>query len=129
MSRPVLEPTAQHPITIEPTPGEVVVEVEGVVVARSAAALTLREGSYEPVQYIPIGDVDPAVLQPSDHMTYCPYKGDASYHHVAVPGRPTSTDAIWLYESPYAAVSEIAGHVAFYADRPSITVTVSSSER
>ena len=57
MSRTVLQPSVEHPITIEPTPGRVVVRVHGRVVADTAAALTLRESTYAPVQYIPVGDV------------------------------------------------------------------------
>ncbi|MFL6025929.1 MAG: DUF427 domain-containing protein [Friedmanniella sp.] len=29
---------------------------------------------------------------------------------------------MWTYETPYAAVAEIAGHVAFYADRVDVRV-------
>jgi uncharacterized protein (DUF427 family) len=124
LPRTAREPTADHPITIAPTPGDVVVEVEGVVVARSTSALTLSEGSYAPVQYLPIADVDPAVLQPSEHTSYCPYKGDAGYFSVAVPGRDPAVDVIWTYEDPYPAVAEIAGHVAFYANRPGVEVRI-----
>ena len=42
MSRPVLQPTAKHPITIEPTRGRVVVRVGDQVVADSRQALTLQ---------------------------------------------------------------------------------------
>ena len=43
MSRPVLEPSAKHPITIEPTEGRVVVRIGDRVVADSRHALTLQE--------------------------------------------------------------------------------------
>src|SRR5258708_27453088 len=33
-------------------------------------------------QYIPRRDVDMAALTRSEHTTYCPYKGDASYHSI-----------------------------------------------
>ena len=88
MSRPVLTPTDKHPITIAPTDGRVVVRVGGTVVADSNHALTLREASYPPVQYIPLADVDPAVLRPSQTATYCPYKGEASYYSVQPPAAP-----------------------------------------
>ena len=122
LSRPVLTPTDKHPITIAPTDGRVVVRVGGTVVADSDHALTLREASYPPVQYIPLADVDPAVLRPSQTATYCPYKGDASYYSLQTPDGETATDLIWTYEQPYEAVSEIKGHVAFYANRAEVTV-------
>jgi uncharacterized protein (DUF427 family) len=58
VSRLILEPTADHPITIEPTDRRVVAKVAGHVVADTSAALTLVEAGYDPVQYIPIEDID-----------------------------------------------------------------------
>jgi uncharacterized protein (DUF427 family) len=121
MSRPVLQPTAAHPITIEPTQGRVVVRIGDTVVADSRGALTLQESTYPAVQYIPMADVDQSVLRPTDTSTYCPFKGDASYYSVETPDG-TVDDVIWTYQKPYAAVSEIADHVAFYANRAEVTV-------
>ncbi len=122
MSRPVLAPTAEHPITVEPTAGRVVARVGGKVVADSQHALTLRESSYPAVQYIPMSDVDQGVLSKTDTSTYCPYKGDASYYSVEPAGGEPVRDAIWTYESPFPAVAKIAGHVAFYPDRAEVSV-------
>ena len=120
--RPVLEPTAEHPITIEPTHGRVRVRVIGETVADTRAALRLRESNYPAVQYIPLEDVVQEVLTRTDTHTYCPYKGDASYYSVTTAAGATVDDVIWTYERPHAAVREIAGHVAFYPDRANITV-------
>jgi uncharacterized protein (DUF427 family) len=122
MSRAVLLPSAEHPITIEPTGGRVVVRVGEKVVADSKNALTLQESTYPAVQYIPMADVNQAVLRPTETSTYCPFKGDASYYSVETPDGQTVDDVIWTYEQPHPAVAEIAGHVAFYADRADITV-------
>jgi uncharacterized protein (DUF427 family) len=122
MSRPVLEPTAEHPITIEPTPGRVVVRVGDTVVANSEHSLTLQESTYPAVQYIPMADVNQSLLRRTDTASYCPFKGDASYYSVQTPEGSTVADAIWTYEQPYAAVSEIKDHVAFYPDRATVTV-------
>jgi uncharacterized protein (DUF427 family) len=46
------------------------------VVADTRNALTLREAAYPLVQYIPDEDVDFSQLERTDHVTYCPYKGD-----------------------------------------------------
>jgi uncharacterized protein (DUF427 family) len=115
-------PGPDHPITIERTGVRVVARVGGQVVADSTRALTLREASYPPVQYIPLDDVDQALLSPSDTRTHCPYKGDASYYSLVLPEAQGSadqslTDAVWSYREPYPSVAEIAGHVAFYPDR------------
>ena len=120
-NRPVLEPTASHPITVEPTGKHVTVRVNGELVADTDKALTLQESTYPAVQYIPLGDVVQDRLTRSDTETYCPYKGDASYYNIVTEGG-TVDDAIWTYEKPYPAVGEIAGHVAFYPDKADIAV-------
>jgi uncharacterized protein (DUF427 family) len=109
-------PGPDHPITVTPNPARIVVTVAGKVVADSRNALTLREASYPPVQYIPRQDVDMAALQRTDHASYCPYKGDAAYYSIPAGGERT-VNAVWTYEAPYDAVAEIKDHVAFYPNR------------
>ncbi len=75
-------PGPDHPITIERNAHRIVVVVAGRVVADTRAALTLSEASYPPVQYIPLKDVDTALLERTDHATYCPYKGDCAYYSI-----------------------------------------------
>ncbi|MDO0974135.1 DUF427 domain-containing protein [Mycolicibacterium frederiksbergense] len=115
--RPVWQPTAEHPITVAPTGRHVTVTVNGVVVAESDGAVTLQESTYPAVQYIPREDVVPTTLVPSETTSYCPYKGEASYFHVA-----DVQDAIWTYAQPYPAVADIAGKVAFYPDKAQISL-------
>ena len=122
MARTVLQPGPQHPITVEPAPGRVTVQVAGTPVADTSSALALQEASYPTVYYIPLADVRSEVLKPSDHTTYCPYKGDASYYSLATPNGEVA-DAVWFYAEPYSAVAEIAGHVAFYANKVDIIAT------
>jgi uncharacterized protein (DUF427 family) len=109
-------PGPDHPITIERNAHRVVVIVAGRAVADTRAALTLREASYPPVQYIPRKDVDTALLERTDHATYCPYKGDCAYYSIPLGGE-RSVNAVWTYEAPYAVVAAIRDHVAFYPDR------------
>jgi uncharacterized protein (DUF427 family) len=113
-------PGPDHPITIEPASVRVVARVGAQVLADSTRALTLREASYPPVQYIPLEDVDQTLLTASATQTYCPYKGDASYYSITADGG--RTDAVWSYREPYDAVAAIAGHVAFYTDQVDVVV-------
>lgn len=110
------QPGPDHPITITPNPKRVRVLVGGTIVAETTAALILKEASYPAVQYIPRQDVQQDLLEPSDRTSHCPYKGDARYFTVTAGGL-TKRDAAWSYETPYPAMAEIAGHVAFYPDR------------
>jgi uncharacterized protein (DUF427 family) len=80
----------------------------GAVIAESDV-FELVEGNV----YFPRSAVDPAVLQPSDTHTRCPWKGEASYHHVVVHGE-VNRDAAWFYPDPKAAASQIKDHVAFW---------------
>jgi uncharacterized protein (DUF427 family) len=114
--KPIKIPGPDHPISIVANPSRVVVTVGGKVVADTRGALTLREASYPPVQYIPRRDVDMAALTRSDHTTYCPYKGDASYYSIPAGG-VRSLNAVWTYETPFEAMAQIKDYVAFYPER------------
>lgn len=120
--RQVLEPSAGHPITIEPTRGRVQVRVNGELVADTTAALVLQEATLPAVQYVPLGDVISDRLSRTDTSTYCPFKGDASYYSVTTAAGDIVDDVIWTYEHPFPAVAAIAGHVAFYPNKAEITV-------
>ncbi len=109
-------PGPDHPIIITPTDGQVVVTLNGRMVADTRRALTLKESTYPAVQYIPLADVDPELLAASDHTTWCPYKGEASYYSLPIGGA-RSVNAIWSYRQPHDAVAAIKDHVAFYPDR------------
>ena len=120
-SKPIRIPGPDHPITIEPNPRRVIVRFGDTVIADSRRALTLREAHYPPVQHIPREDAEMALLEPSTHQTYCPYKGDASYLSARSGGKALA-NAIWSYQAPYDAVAAIAGYLAFYPDRFEISV-------
>lgn len=105
-------PGPDHPIAIEPNPNRVRVTFAGRVVADTRRALTLREAGYPPVQYVPRGDVDMALLQRTARTTHCPYKGDAAYFTIKADGGD-SENAAWSYEAPYPAVASIGEHLAF----------------
>jgi len=109
-------PGPDHPISIEANLSRVVVKVGGRIVADTRSALTLREASYPAVQYIPRRDVDMAALVRSEHTTYCPYKGDASYYSIPAGGN-RSKNAVWTCETPFEEIAQIKDYVAFYADR------------
>ena len=112
----IKNPGPDHPISVERNPARVVVSVAGRVIADTQNALTLREADYPPVQYIPLEDIDPSQLKRTDHITYCPYKGDCNYYSVP-SGGTKSVNALWMYENPHPAVAQIKEHVAFYPDR------------
>ena len=110
------KPGPDHPITVMPSEKRVRVTFAGKIIADTVHALTLKEATYPPMQYIPREDVDMGALVRTDHHTHCPYKGDASYFSIQTGGHDAE-NAAWSYEQPYPAVVQIAGYLCFYANK------------
>jgi uncharacterized protein (DUF427 family) len=110
---PGFEKNPDYRILFEPSPRRVRVEFGGEFIADSTAAHLLFETRHLPVYYFPRKDVAFDLLTATDHHTYCPYKGEASYWTVKAGGREAE-NAVWGYPKPYDEVREIADYVAFY---------------
>jgi uncharacterized protein (DUF427 family) len=108
-----------HRITTKPAGVRVQVSLGGEIIADSRDAIALEESAYPVVYYLPRKDVKMDRLARSNHRTYCPFKGYASYFSI-VNG---PQNAVWSYEEPYDEVSVIKERLAFYPDKvDSITV-------
>jgi uncharacterized protein (DUF427 family) len=105
-----------YKVLLEPSPRRVRVNFNGEVVADSTNAHLLFETKHLPVYYFPPGDVRLDLMAPTEHHTFCPYKGKASYRTVRVGDR-VAENAVWGYPDPYDEVPALAGLVAFYWDR------------
>ncbi|MEW5423093.1 DUF427 domain-containing protein [Amorphus sp. 3PC139-8] len=116
------EASEDHPIDIAPFEGRVVVTHGNTVIADTARALAMHEADYPVVFYVPKADVAMNFLDPTDHSTHCPYKGDASYWSVESGGE-RAENAVWAYVEPLPGVAEIKDHVAFYPKKVSIKAT------
>ena len=103
-------------IDIRPEPKRVRVTLRGEVIADTAEALALKEGSYPVVYYIPRKDVKMDRLERTAHSTHCPFKGDASYFSL----KGGANNSVWSYERPYDGMAAIKEHLAFYPDKFSI---------
>lgn len=112
-------PGPDHQITIAPNPKRVRVIAGGTVIADTAHALVLKEANYPAVQYVPRTDANMALLERTERVTHCPYKGDANYFSIKVGGK-TLENSIWTYENPFPAMADIAGHLAFYPDKVTV---------
>jgi uncharacterized protein (DUF427 family) len=100
----------------------------GFTIADSNNALRVEETDHTPVYYVPEKDVRLDLMHPTEHHTRCPYKGEASYWTIEIPGDSGSSrrseNAVWAYPKPYDEVSGLAGYYAFYPNRvDSIAVT------
>jgi uncharacterized protein (DUF427 family) len=112
-------PGPDHPITITANPKRVRISLGGIVIAETNTALKLKEASYPAVNYVPRKDANMALLARTARVTHCPYKGDANYFSIVADGK-TIENAIWTYEAPFPAMTEISGHLAFYPDKVKI---------
>ncbi|WP_193368263.1 DUF427 domain-containing protein [Pelagibius marinus] len=102
-----------YSMSIEPAGKRVKVVFNGQVIADSRRALVLKETRLPPVYYLPREDVSMDFLQPTDHHTYCPFKGTANYWSVVV-GDKAADNAAWSYEDPIEDGLGVRGYVAFY---------------
>ena len=108
----------EHVLRFEDSPAAVRVRVGETIVAETRRGLTLLEGSYPPVVYVPREDVRMAVLERVAHSTHCPFKGDASYFDFGAPDDDARVEQVaWSYEDPFDQMEAIRDHLAFYADR------------
>jgi len=110
-----------HRVHISSFQGQVVIRIGGEVIADTREALCVEESGYDPVYYIPRKDILMRRAERSEQLTTCPYKGNASYYSFSV-GSSCTENAAWSYETPYDEVNEIAGYLAFYANRVDLLV-------
>jgi len=63
-------PGPGHPISLEATPGRVIVRLGGRAIADTHQAIGMREMDFPIVQYVPRSDVDMSLLERTTHSTY-----------------------------------------------------------
>ncbi len=101
----------KHLLLATAFPRRVRASVGGAPVVDTAAAVLVHESNLHFVVYVPQADLQ-VTLEPSDTVTHCPFKGDAS--HWEVNG---VADAAWSYEEPLPPALWLKGLVAFYPDK------------
>ncbi len=92
------------------------ISVDGVEVADSGQPRILFETGLPPRYYLPMSQVRMDLLRPSNTVTHCPYKGDATYWSLEVGGR-IHEDLVWTYRTPLPECIKIAGLVCFYNEK------------
>ena len=112
-------PGPDHPITVTPAATRMRVKIHDHVIADSAEVLMLKESTYPEVAYFPRADVEMGFMAKTDRSTHCPYKGDASYFTLHIDG-DIRENAVWSYEDPYPAMTEIKDRLAFYPNQVEI---------
>ena len=110
----------EHRVDLLPETRRLRVTFAGAVIADSSATIRVEETGHGPVHYFPEKDVRLDLMRPTEHKTYCPFKGDCSYLTIEVAGaggKERSENAVWAYRAPYDEAKALAGHYAFYPSR------------
>ena len=63
--------------------------------------------------YFPPGAINRSLFKETDHMTFCDWKGTASYYSVTVDGE-IAENVSWTYRNPKPEAANIKEFVAFY---------------
>lgn len=92
------------------------VVVAGVTIAQSDRAKRVLETSHPQVYYIPPEDVGREILVPSDHRSWCEWKGEAHYWTLCVAGE-WRKNAAWFYPEPAPQFFGLKDLVAFYPSK------------
>ncbi|HEY2204637.1 MAG TPA: DUF427 domain-containing protein [Pseudonocardia sp.] len=109
----------KHRLLMHPFPRRVRAEIDGVTVLDTRDGVLLHETGLLPQLYVPEADLRARLLEPTDHSTHCPFKGDASYRSIKVGDR-VAENAVWHYPEPIGTASWLRGYAALYwgaADR------------
>jgi uncharacterized protein (DUF427 family) len=104
------------------------VYVEGELVADSVRPLLLAETSLPVRYYLPFADVRTDLLEPSDTVTACPYKGTARYWSLRVRNTVVP-DAAWSYPDPIPENPKIRDLLCFFNERVDLVVDGERLER
>ena len=104
-----------------PSERHVQVEIGGQTVAASDRPVALFETTLPTRWYLPVDDVEWELLEPSDTVTRCPYKGTARYWSVRAGGE-LQRDVAWSYPDPIPECPRIAGLVCFFNEKVDLVV-------
>lgn len=105
------------------------VEHEGVALADSRQPRILFETGLIPRLYLPLTDARLDLLQPSETVSHCPYKGEARHWSLVLDDGRAVEDVAWTYWSPLPESVKIRGLIAFYDEKLDVVVDGIRQER
>lgn len=115
-------------IDILPSSRHVRVEVDGVTVAESTSPRLLFETGLPVRYYLPRTHVRMDLLELTDAVTHCPYKGQAQSWSVRI-AESLHENLAWSYPTPLPESEGIAGLIAFYNEKLDISIDGVRQER
>ncbi|WP_236788537.1 DUF427 domain-containing protein [Amycolatopsis sp. GM8] len=104
------------------------IEIDGVTVAESRNPRLLFETGLPTRYYLPKTDLRLDLIEPSDTITRCPYKGEAEYYSLRV-GDQLHNDVVWYYRTTLPESQKVQGLVCFYDEKVDVFVDGVKQER
>lgn len=92
------------------------VVIDGTTVAESPSPRLLFETGVVTRYYLPKTHVRMDLLEPTDLVTHCPYKGQAQSWSARLGG-DLHEEIAWSYPAPLPESQKIAGLIAFYNEK------------
>ena len=113
---PGYERAPAHRVAYVPGRALVTVCAEGMQIATTADVVAVEESGYPARYYLARDGVDMVRLEKTEKVTYCPFKGLATYY--VIRGRQGEVrDAVWSYERPYREAELLRDRLAFDATK------------
>jgi len=117
-----------HRIDTYSTSRRISVSVNGMLVAESTRAEALFETSLPTRYYLPVDDVRMELLEPSETITQCAYKGTARHWSARIDD-DLVPDVAWTYDDVRREGEPVQGLIAFYNERLDLDVDGIRQER
>jgi uncharacterized protein (DUF427 family) len=108
-------------VDILPSSRHVRIEVDGVTIAESSNARLLFETGLRTRYYLPRTHVRMDLLEATESVSHCPYKGQARWWSVRTDSG-VREDLAWSYPTPLRESEGIAGLIAFYDEKVDVYV-------
>jgi uncharacterized protein (DUF427 family) len=105
-----------HRFDVHRSSRHVVVRHDGVVVAESRRPWMLFETGTPVRYYLPPEEVRTDLIEQSETVSHCPYKGDGQHWHLRTDGDRVE-DAAWSLPDPLGEAQRIAGCICFYPEK------------
>ena len=120
-SAPGFEKHPNYEVQIDPRSERIRILAGDSVLLDTSKPLLVTETKHHPVWYLPLADADQSLLQSTDHSTYCPFKGNASYYSIVTADQKLE-NAVWSYQDPYMECLPLKEYLSFYTDRVSLEI-------
>jgi len=111
-----------HRVEVLSSHRHVTVELDGRLLADTHRPKLLFETGLPVRHYIPWSKVRLDLLELSDTLSECPYKGDGQHWNLVEDGTVVAPDVAWSLPHPLPEAVPAAEHVCFYSDKVVVTV-------